>query len=96
MKAVELGLEFICFSFVTEDGKRVVNISVFWRLSCFRKLLFFIISSKDISRSRTKWRSCSYCNCLLVFYIALLKINSTEDVALFINSTNTFFWNDWF
>ena len=38
MKAAELGQEFICLSFVTENGKRVVNISeVHWRLSCFRK-----------------------------------------------------------
>ena len=27
MKAVEFGQEFICFSFMIEDGKRVVNIS---------------------------------------------------------------------
>ena len=27
MKAVEFGQEFICFSFVMEDGKNVVNIS---------------------------------------------------------------------
>ena len=27
MEAVEFGQEFICFSFVIEDGKRVVNIS---------------------------------------------------------------------
>ena len=33
MKAVEFGREFICFSFVIEDGKHVVNISkVYWRL----------------------------------------------------------------
>ena len=51
MKAVELGQEFVWFSFVVEDGKRVVNISeVYWRLSCFRKLHFFIISNKDISQ----------------------------------------------
>ena len=33
MKAVEFGQEFMCFSFVIEDGKRVVNKSkVCWRL----------------------------------------------------------------
>ena len=38
MKAVEFGQKIICFSFVIEDGKRVVNISeVYWRLSCLRK-----------------------------------------------------------
>ena len=32
MKAVEFGQEFICFSFVIEDGKRVVILSeVGWR-----------------------------------------------------------------
>ena len=29
-------------------------------------------------------------------YIVLLKLNSTEDVALFINSKKHVFWNDWF
>ena len=38
MKAVEFGQEFICFSFVIEDGKRVVNIfEVSWRLLRLRK-----------------------------------------------------------
>ena len=38
MKALELGQEFFCFSFVIEDGKRVVNISkIYWILSCLRK-----------------------------------------------------------
>ena len=33
MKAVEFGQKFICFSFMIEDGKGVVNIfEVCWRL----------------------------------------------------------------
>ena len=38
MKAIEFGQEFICFSFLIEDGKRIVNISeVCWRLLRLRK-----------------------------------------------------------
>ena len=38
MKAVEFGQEFIAFSFVIEDGKRVVNIyEACWRLVRLRK-----------------------------------------------------------
>ena len=38
MKAVKFGQKFICFSFVIEDGKRMVNISeVCWRLLRLRK-----------------------------------------------------------
>ena len=38
MKGVKRGQEFICFSFVIEDDKRVVDVSeVHWTLSCFRK-----------------------------------------------------------
>ena len=55
MKAVEFGQEFVCFSFVIEDGKRLVNISdVCWRLLRLRKQCFSIISNKDVSQSRTK------------------------------------------
>ena len=45
MKAVKCGEEFICFSFEIEDAKRFVNVSkVYWRLSCVKKYLFFILS----------------------------------------------------
>ena len=38
LKAVKFGQKFICFSFLVEDGKRVVNISeVCWRLLRLRK-----------------------------------------------------------
>ena len=41
MKAVEFGQEFIRFSFVIEDGKRVVNISeVCWKYVAFEKITF--------------------------------------------------------
>ena len=44
MKAVDLGQEFVWFSFMIENDKRVVNTSeVYWRLSCFRKQHFFVI-----------------------------------------------------
>ena len=91
MKAVKFGQEFICFSFVIKEGKRVVNISeVCWRLLRLRIQLFFIISNKDVSQSQTKW--CGPIATLSVcLYIVLLKLNSIEDVALFINSTNMSF-----
>ena len=42
MKAVEFGLEFICFSFEIEDSKRVVNIiRSILEASALEKITFF-------------------------------------------------------
>ena len=56
MKAVEFGQEFVCFSFVIEDGKRLVNISeVCWRLLRLRKQCFSIISNQvAVNQNRRK------------------------------------------
>ena len=56
MTAIQFAQEFICFSFVIEDGRYVINVSeVYWKLWCSRKYFFFITFSKDVSQSWTKW-----------------------------------------
>ena len=94
MKALEFGQKFICFNFVIEDGKRVINLSeVMLEVSAFDKILFFKISNKDVNAgpSGDPIATLSVCS-----YRVLSKLNLTENVALFINSTNTSFRiTDW-
>ena len=90
MKAVEFGQEYICFSFVIEDGKRVVNISeVRWRLLRLRKNFSFYYSTKVLAKAGPS--ADPIATPFVCLYIVLLKLNSIEDVPLFINSTNTSF-----
>ena len=52
MKAVEFGQKFICFSFVIEDGKHVVNISeICWRLLRLRKQFSSLYPTKMLAKA---------------------------------------------
>ena len=54
MKAVKFGQKFICFSFVIEDGKRVVNVSeMCWRLLRLRSYFYFLPFRKVLSYMNT-------------------------------------------
>ena len=57
--------------------------------STFEKITFFKIFNKDVSQSETSGDLIATPSVCL--YIVLLKLNSTEEVALFINSTNASF-----
>ena len=55
MKAVQFGQKFICFSFVIEDGKRVVNIfEVCWEASAFEKITLVLTYYREDLNCRVR------------------------------------------
>ena len=56
MKAVKFGQKFICFSFVIEDGKHVVNISeVCWRLLRLGTKLVYSLVFPVVTYGNESW-----------------------------------------
>ena len=83
-----MGEKLITFVFVLESCKCIINVSITHKrfVDSFEKQSF-VLADQNVSKRWAKRRTHSNAIYLPVHYSVLLKLNSTEEVAVCISST---------